>query len=71
MNPRGDTLVVMTKRSLLGVSWELHLALFLSEKGSDAITCLLLVNLVHFPRNAFRVLRGESLRGAEAEQRNE
>ena len=50
MNPRGDTLVVMTKRSLLGVSWELHLALFLSEKGSDAITCLLLVNLVHFPR---------------------
>ena len=49
MNPRGDALLVMTKRSLLGVSWELHLAVFVSDSANQSLTRLLLVDLIHFP----------------------
>ena len=68
MNSRGDALLVMTKRPLERESWELHVALFLSEvegeaksaakntsqrksqneSPSEAISFLLLLDLVHF-----------------------
>ena len=48
MNFRGDGLMIITKQSLSSQWWELHLALFVSEKDSDSISFLLLINVVHF-----------------------